>query len=41
MLHRRRRRGARALPVGSYPGKSGIYPKKFETIRTNLKMKTF
>jgi len=28
-------------PLGSYLGKSGTYPGKFENIRTNLKMKTF
>jgi len=27
--------------LGSYPGKSGTYPGKFENIRANLKMKTF
>jgi len=42
-MHRCRRRGqgARASPLGSYPGKSGTYPGKFENIRANLKMKTF
>jgi len=33
--------GAWAPPLGSYPGKSGIYTGKFESIRANLKMKTF
>jgi len=27
-------------PLGSYPGKSGIYPGKIENIRANLKMKS-
>jgi len=41
--HRRKRKGeeATAPPHGSYPGKSGTYPGKFENIRANLKMKTF
>jgi len=33
--------GARAPPLGSYPGKSGTYPGKFENIRANLKMKIY
>jgi len=33
--------GARAPLLGSYPGRSGTYPGKFENIRANPKMKTF
>jgi len=40
--HRRRKgRGECAPPLGSYSGKFGTYPGKFENIRANLKMKTF
>jgi len=33
--------GATAFPLGSYLGRSGSYPGKFENIRANLKRKTF
>jgi len=32
---------APTTPLGSYPGKSGTYPSKYENIRANLKIKAF
>jgi len=39
--HRRRRGGAPAPSLGSYPGKSGTFPGKLENILVKLKLKTF